>query len=104
MRRRHLNTTDQVSRTLALPFYLIYAFRQTWRSTFFLSTGLTGLYLLIGLFVIDKDEPSMQKDPRVDWLGATLITVGLVLIIFVLSDGEIAPNKWATSCKLPIVP
>ncbi|KAF8331579.1 major facilitator superfamily domain-containing protein [Amanita rubescens] len=71
--------------------------KQTWRSTFFLSTGLTGLYFLIGLFVIDKDEPSMQKDPRVDWLGATLITVGLVLIIFVLSDGEIAPNKWATS-------
>ncbi|KAF8331581.1 efflux transporter [Amanita rubescens] len=71
--------------------------KQTWRSTFFFSTALTGLYLLIGLFVIDKDEPSMAKDKRVDWLGGALITVGLVLIVFVLSDGEIAPNKWATS-------
>jgi len=64
---------------------------------------LTGLYLLIGLFVIDKDEPSTEKDKRVDWLGGALITVGLVLIIFVLSDGEIAPNKWATSCELSTV-
>jgi hypothetical protein len=78
----------------------ILTFRQTWRSTFFFSTALTGLYLLIGLFVIDKDEPSTAKDKRVDWLGGALITVGLILIIFVLSDGEIAPNKWATSCEL----
>ncbi|KAF8331587.1 efflux transporter [Amanita rubescens] len=71
--------------------------KPTWRSTFYLSTGLTGLYLLIGFLVIDKDEPSMEKDKRVDWLGGALVTAGLVLIIFVLSDGEIAPNKWATS-------
>jgi hypothetical protein len=61
---------------------------------------LTGFYLLIGLWVIDKDEPSMEKDKRVDWLGGALVTAGLVLIIFVLSDGEVAPNKWATSCEL----
>ncbi len=42
----------------------------------------------------------MEKDKRVDWLGGALVTAGLVLIIFVLSDGEIAPNKWATSCEL----
>ena len=42
-------------------------------------------------------------DRRVDWLGGILVTAGLVLIIFVLSDGEIAPKKWATSCELSIV-
>jgi len=42
----------------------------------------------------------MEKDKRVDWLGGALVTAGLVLIIFVLSDGELAPNKWATSCEL----
>lgn len=41
----------------------------------------------------------MEKDGRVDWLGGALVTAGLVLIIFVLSDGEVAPNKWATSCE-----
>ncbi|KAK0200895.1 efflux transporter [Desarmillaria ectypa] len=69
----------------------------TWRSNFYLSSGLTLLFLLMGLWSIPKDEPSTEADRRIDWLGAFLVTTGLVLIVFVLSDGEIAPNKWATS-------
>ncbi|KAK0463275.1 efflux transporter [Desarmillaria tabescens] len=69
----------------------------SWRSNFFLSTGLTVMYMVVGLWAIPKDEPSTELDKRVDWLGAFLVTAGLVLIIFVLSDGEVAPNKWATS-------
>ncbi|KAF8722458.1 hypothetical protein AX14_009812 [Amanita brunnescens Koide BX004] len=71
--------------------------KQTWRSTFYLSAALTGFYVLLGWFCIDKDEPSTETDQRVDWLGGILISAGLTLIIFVLSDGEVAPNKWATS-------
>ncbi|KAF8722460.1 hypothetical protein AX14_009814 [Amanita brunnescens Koide BX004] len=71
--------------------------KQTWRSTFYLSTALTGFYIMIGWFCIDKDEPSTETDNRVDWLGGILISAGLTLVIFVLSDGEVAPNKWATS-------
>ncbi len=56
------------------------------------------MFLIMGLLSIPKDEPSTEADRRIDWLGAFLITAGLVLIVFVLSDGEIAPNKWATSC------
>ncbi len=56
--------------------------------------------MVLGLWAIPKDEPSTEADKRVDWLGAFLVTAGLTLIIFVLSDGEVAPNKWATSCKL----
>jgi hypothetical protein len=77
-----------------------FSYRQTWRSTFYLAAGLTGFYVLVGWFCIDKDEPSTETDRRVDWLGGFLISAGLVLIIFVLSDGEVAPNKWATSCEL----
>ncbi|KAK2466613.1 hypothetical protein APHAL10511_000871 [Amanita phalloides] len=70
--------------------------KSTWRSTFFLSAGLTAFYVVIGWFAIDNDEPSTEKDKRVDWLGGLFITAGLTFIIFVLSDGEIAPQKWAT--------
>ncbi len=56
--------------------------------------------MVVGFWAIPKDEPSTELDKRVDWLGAFLVTAGLTLIIFVLSDGEVAPNKWATSCKL----
>ena len=69
----------------------------TWRSVFFLMAGLGAACFLGGLWVIDKDLPSTEKDRRVDWLGALLVTAGLVLIVFVLSDGSIAPNGWGTS-------
>lgn len=55
--------------------------------------------MITGFFCIDADIPSTETDRRVDWLGAFLVTAGLVFIVFVLSDGEVAPNKWATSCK-----
>lgn len=48
------------------------------------------------MFSIDPDEPSTETDRRIDWLGALLVTAGLVLIVFVLSDGEIV--GWKTPC------
>lgn len=69
---------------------------QTWRSTFYLMTGISGACFAAGLFVIDKDVPSDEADKRVDWLGAFLVTAGLTLIVFVLSDGSIAPETWST--------
>ncbi|KIP11053.1 hypothetical protein PHLGIDRAFT_173914 [Phlebiopsis gigantea 11061_1 CR5-6] len=69
----------------------------TWCSVFFLFAGLGAACFVAGLMVIDKDTPSTEKDRRVDWLGAFLVTAGLVLIVFVLSDGSIAPNGFATS-------
>lgn len=69
---------------------------QTWRSTFYLMTGISGACFAAGLFVIDKDMPSDEVDKRVDWLGAFLVTAGLTLIVFVLSDGSIAPETWST--------
>ena len=43
--------------------------------------------------------PSEEIDKRVDWIGAFLVTTGLVLIVLVLSQGEIAPHQWATPRK-----
>ena len=68
----------------------------TWRSVFFLLAGLGAACFVCGLLVIDKDLPSTEKDRRVDWLGAFLVTAGLVLIVFILSDGSIAPDGWKT--------
>lgn len=66
---------------------------QTWRSVFYFAAGLSAAVLALGLFFIDADQPSEETDRRVDWIGAFLITAGLVLIVFVLSDGEIV--GWA---------
>ncbi|EEB93839.1 hypothetical protein MPER_07458, partial [Moniliophthora perniciosa FA553] len=74
---------------------LIQKTSQTWRATFYLSTGLTLLSLVLGFFSIDGDVPSTETDRRIDWPGAAIVTVGLVLIVFVLGQGEVAPQQWA---------
>jgi len=53
-----------------------------------------------GAFSIDRDQVSTEVDKRVDYIGAFLVTAGLTFIVFVLSDGSIAPQGWATSCML----
>jgi len=69
---------------------------KTWRSVFYVSAGIATLIAIGGLLTVDPDQPSEEKDKRVDWIGSALITVGLVLIIFVLSGGAIAPQGWRT--------
>ncbi|KAI0729086.1 efflux transporter [Fomitopsis betulina] len=69
---------------------------KTWRSTFWFMAGLSAATFIGGLLSFNADLPSTEKDRRVDWLGAFLVTAGLVLIVFVLSDGSIAPNGWKT--------
>jgi len=54
--------------------------------------------MIMGYLTIDPDVPSVEADQRVDWLGGFLITTGLVLVVYVLSDGEVAPEGWATPC------
>lgn len=72
---------------------------KTWRSVFYVSAGIAVLIAVGGVLTVDPDQPSKEKDKRVDWIGSALITSGLVLIIFVLSDGAIAPRGWRTPCK-----
>lgn len=50
--------------------------------------------MILGFFVIEEDEPSTEDDQRVDWIGAALVTAGLVLIVFVLSDVPTAHKGW----------
>ncbi|KZP33385.1 MFS general substrate transporter [Athelia psychrophila] len=76
---------------------------QTWRSVFYLSTGLSAATLLLGLFSIHADLPPAETDRRIDWLGALLVTTGLILIMFVLSEAEIVGWKTPYIIALLIV-
>jgi len=68
--------------------------REHWRAPFFFSAGLSALCALGALVSFDRDKASTETDPRVDWIGAFLVTAGLVLIVFVLGQGPIA--GWTT--------
>ncbi|KAK7040368.1 hypothetical protein VNI00_009838 [Paramarasmius palmivorus] len=69
---------------------------QKWRSIFYFNAALIFVTLVIGVLAFDRDLPSTEPDRRVDWIGAGLVTVGLVLVVFVLGQGEIAPQRWKT--------
>lgn len=69
----------------------------TWRSSLYLFAGVNAACFIGGAFCIDKDTPGSVDDHKIDWLGAFIITAALVLILFVLGEGEEAPNKWSTS-------
>ena len=71
--------------------------KPTWRSSFFLVAGLSLGAFVGGVASIDKDVPYEGIDRRVDWIGAFLVTAGLVFIVFALSDGPIAPEEFKTS-------
>lgn len=63
-----------------------------------MQAGITAICFIGGVMSIDPDVPSTEVDRRTDWIGAALVTVGLVLIVFVLGQGEVAPQQWATPC------
>ncbi|KAG7444587.1 putative efflux transporter [Guyanagaster necrorhizus] len=81
---------------LAIGGVLTQLTKRSWRSPFYLSAGVCAASFVMGLVVIDADLPSTETDQRIDWIGGFLVTVGLVLIVFVLSQGEVAPQQWKT--------
>ncbi|KAG2101573.1 major facilitator superfamily domain-containing protein [Suillus discolor] len=64
-----------------------------WRSPFYLVAAMSALTGISGVISFDADVTSEEA---VDWIGVSLITVGLVLILFVLGQGEVAPQGWKT--------
>ncbi|EJU02191.1 MFS general substrate transporter, partial [Dacryopinax primogenitus] len=68
---------------------------ESWRAMFFILAGLGVAVLVMALLVYPKDEPSTEVCRRVDWVGALLITGGLVLFTFCMGQGGIAPWGWA---------
>jgi MFS family permease len=67
-----------------------------WRSIFYMAAATSAVIGVSGLISFDADVPSSEVVKRVDWIGASLVTVGLVLIVFVLAQGEIASDGWKT--------
>jgi predicted MFS family arabinose efflux permease len=66
-----------------------------WRWVYWLFGIIAGISTVASYFVIpippQKPEPVMRN--TVDWIGGTVITVGLVILIFALSEGNVVGWK-----------
>ncbi|CAE6527067.1 unnamed protein product [Rhizoctonia solani] len=73
-----------------------------WRGVFYVSAGIACVTMLAAALAIHKDKPSIEKDRRVDWLGAALSTTALVLLTFSLAQSSSVKNGWRTP-YIPVV-
>ncbi|WWC90113.1 uncharacterized protein L201_005046 [Kwoniella dendrophila CBS 6074] len=70
--------------------------KHTWRSALWFLAGL-GFAASIAAYMVIPWDKSHTSDKSIDWIGAMLVTSGLVLIQYVISAGETAPQGWKTS-------
>jgi len=49
--------------------------------------------------VVVLPDRNLDPDRRVDWVGAAVVTIGLVLLQFSVSYAQDAPQGWKTSCE-----
>ncbi|TVY34091.1 Drug resistance protein [Lachnellula occidentalis] len=71
----------------------------SWGWYFWIGTILSAItavtsYLCIPSDIMEKRNAPIQ--PKMDWLGATLIVCGLILFTFALIDSSHAPQQWKT--------
>ncbi|KAF2428674.1 putative MFS multidrug transporter [Tothia fuscella] len=70
----------------------------TWRWYFFIGSILAAITAVISYFTIPSDTSERRGlGVKMDWTGAFLISAGLILVVFAITDSSHAPNGWATS-------
>ncbi|KAL1411290.1 hypothetical protein Q8F55_002241 [Vanrija albida] len=69
---------------------------KTWRPVVWMFAGLAFGIALLAMYFVPRDRHDEGHDRRVDWVGAFLITAGLVLLQFSVSDAASAPKGWRT--------
>ncbi|KLT38369.1 MFS general substrate transporter [Cutaneotrichosporon oleaginosum] len=67
----------------------------SWRAALWCFGGVAFAVAVAGYLVVVPDR-HLDTDRRVDWIGAAIITIGLVLLQFSISDAESASNGWKT--------
>ena len=63
-----------------------------WIGAFLIFTTVVAAYLTIASDI----EEHKNMGVKMDWMGSALITTGLVLVVFAVTDSSGAPNGWRT--------
>ncbi|EKG10349.1 hypothetical protein MPH_12561 [Macrophomina phaseolina MS6] len=69
----------------------------TWKWVFWILAILAALVTLAGIFIIPPppiQNPTLGVKTAVDWIGGTLVTIGLMVLMFALTEGNVV--GWAT--------
>ncbi|KAF1817111.1 MFS general substrate transporter [Eremomyces bilateralis CBS 781.70] len=69
----------------------------TWRWYFFIGAILSGLTVVISLWSIPSDIKERRgMGIKMDWPGAILTSIGLILVVFSITQSSHASQRWGT--------
>lgn len=69
----------------------------TWRWYFFVGVILSASTGVISFWSVPSDTKERRgMGIKMDWLGTILISAGLILVVFAITDSADAPRLWAT--------
>jgi len=69
----------------------------TWRWYFFIGAMLTFITLVVGYFTCPNDYAEHKNNGvKMDWWGSLTTVVGLILLVFAITDSSHAPQGWRT--------
>lgn len=80
--------------------------RRGWSYVFYLIAGIALVPIIIGVTIVPphgprQSNPQAIKDRRIDWLGGFLITAGLCLFTYSLTESGITPKGWRAPRECP---
>nr|XP_018264134.1 uncharacterized protein I303_04014 [Kwoniella dejecticola CBS 10117]OBR86292.1 hypothetical protein I303_04014 [Kwoniella dejecticola CBS 10117] len=76
-----------------------------WQYLYFLLAGFGVIPIITGFFFIPKDDnhfPTLNAHRRIDWIGAVLVTIGLSLLLFSITQAGLMEKGWTTPYIPPI--
>nr|POE74776.1 putative mfs-type transporter [Quercus suber] len=69
-----------------------------WRWYFWIGTILTFVAVVISWFTVPSDYASHKLNGvKMDWLGSSTTSAGIILLVFAITDSSHAPDGWATA-------
>jgi hypothetical protein len=74
---------------------------RNWSFLFYVLAGLGAIPLVLGWFAMPWDRKAFtgSKVPRMDWIGGLLVTSGLSLFMFSLTQSGVLERGWSEPCK-----
>lgn len=74
-----------------------------WQYLFYLLSAIAAILGVLAYFIIPPDKPNPNADKRIDWLGGVLITAGLCLFTFSLTESGLTENGWRSPREFYII-
>lgn len=73
---------------------------RNWSYLFYILAGLGMVPLVLAWFAMPWDRRAFTgtKVPKIDWIGGLLVTAGISLFMFSLTQSGVLQNGWSVPC------